>query len=54
VSDWRCTACKTLLGKITAAGEIEIQYKGVTYRVKGQVNTHCRRCRAPASRSTQQ
>jgi len=50
--DWRCSSCRTLLGKVLPSGEIEIQYKGVIYRVRGVVSTTCRRCRAPASRSS--
>lgn len=52
MNDWRCTECNTLLGKVLASGEIEIQYKGVSYRVFGVVKTTCRRCKAPASRTT--
>jgi len=49
--EWRCS-CGTLLGKLTAGGELELQYKGVTYRVRGIVKTICRRCKTPAARST--
>ena len=49
--EWRCPR-GTLLGKVLAGGELELQYKGVTYRVRGVVKTSCRRCGAPASRST--
>lgn len=47
--EWRCSTCYTLLGKLVENGEIEVQYQGVKYRIKGTVRTTCRRCSTPSS-----
>ena len=49
--DWRCSACRTLLGLVRGA-LLEVKYKTAVFEIQGSVTTRCRRCGTPSSFET--